>query len=127
MFEYFLAWFPMVLIAIANGAIRQAVLEKRFSKLRAHQISCLTAVLLFFVYVDWFHAFWPLASVEKALLVGIMWLGMSLTFEFFFGHFVMKQAWSVLLQDYNVFKGRLWSLVLLFTLFLPYLVFQLAN
>jgi len=124
---YFLAWFPMVLIAIANGVIRQVVLEKRFSKLRAHQISCLTAMLLFFIYVYGFNSFWPLHSSEQALSVGIVWLLMTVVFEFLFGHYVTKQAWSVLLSDYHLFKGRLWSLVLVFILFLPSLVFLLAN
>jgi hypothetical protein len=47
---YSFAWIPMVFIAILNGFFREAVLAKTLSELRAHQLSCLTGILLFFGY-----------------------------------------------------------------------------
>ena len=48
--KYSLAWIPMVFIAILNGIFREAALSKRLSELRAHQLSYLTGLLLFFGY-----------------------------------------------------------------------------
>lgn len=44
---YTLAWFPMVLIAVANGSLRQFGYAPYLSELAAHQISCFTAVIFF--------------------------------------------------------------------------------
>ena len=38
----------MVFIAILNGMLREFMLSKWLSELGAHQLSCLTGVLLFF-------------------------------------------------------------------------------
>jgi hypothetical protein len=51
MWKYVLAWIPMVFIAIANGAIREGWYGKHVSELQAHQISTVTGVLLFGVYI----------------------------------------------------------------------------
>ncbi len=49
--KYVLAWFPMVAIAIANGVLRQTWYGKHLGELQAHQISTLTGVVLFGVYI----------------------------------------------------------------------------
>ena len=49
--KYVLAWFPLVFIAIVNGAIREGWYGKHLSELQAHQISTITGVLLFGVYI----------------------------------------------------------------------------
>jgi len=54
-------------------------------------------------------------------LIGIIWLVLTLAFEFGVGHFVMKKSWNTLLEDYNILKGRTWVLVLVVTLCGPYL------
>ncbi len=125
MLEYFLAWFLMLLIAIANGAFRQKVLMRRYSSLQASQLSSLSIVVLFFLYVNLLHLLAPIESSAQAMAIGVMWLSMTIISEFVLGHYLFKQAWSVLLHDYNIFAGRLWSLVLLAILFLPNIVFQL--
>jgi hypothetical protein len=39
--KYVLAWIPMLVIAVANGALRQLIIAKLMSELRAHQLSTL--------------------------------------------------------------------------------------
>ena len=51
MWKYVLAWIPMVVIAIINGAFREGWYGKHMSELQAHQISTATGVLLFGVYI----------------------------------------------------------------------------
>ncbi len=39
--RYVLAWIPMLVIAVANGALRQTMFAKVMPELRAHQLSWL--------------------------------------------------------------------------------------
>ena len=122
---YSLAWIPMVFLAILNGIFRESVLAKRLSESRAHQLSCLTGLLLFFGYTWLLSLRWPLESTSQALTVGFIWLVLTVAFEFSFGHYVAHHSWEKLLQDYNIHAGRLWVFVLLGVTFLPLIVFEL--
>jgi hypothetical protein len=123
----FLAWVPMVFIAILNGAIRQGWYAKHVTELRAHQISTVTGIALFAAYMWALFRVWKLASLRQALLTGFLWLGFTVAFEFLFGRYVMGHAWSRLLKDYDVAGGRLWPLVLVWTAAGPYIFFRLRK
>ncbi len=122
--NYTLAWLPMVLIAILNGVLRQAWYAKFMSELRAHQISTFTGILLFGIYIWGLTRIWKLDSTGQALTIGVIWLGLTVAFEFLFGHFVAGHPWRRLLQDYNIFAGRLWILILIWITIAPYLFFE---
>jgi hypothetical protein len=67
MWKYVLAWIPMVLIAIANGILREASYGKRMSELHAHQISTLSGILLFSAYIWLVIRIWRPDTSEQAL------------------------------------------------------------
>jgi hypothetical protein len=123
--KYTVAWIPMVFIAIANGVLRQYVYGRRMKELSAHQVSSLTAAVLFYFYTSILGKMWPLESSHQALAVGIIWLCLTVAFEFLFGHYVANHPWSRLIQDYNLLSGRLWALVLLAVAAAPYVVYKL--
>lgn len=123
--KYTIAWIPMVFIAIANGVLRQYVYGRWMKELSAHQVSSLTAVVLFYLYTWILGKKWPLESSQQALAVGIIWLCLTVAFEFLFGHYVANHPWSRLIQDYNLLSGRLWALVLLAVAAAPYVVYKL--
>jgi hypothetical protein len=54
-----------------------------------------------------------------------MWLAMTITFEFGFGHFVAGDPWSRLLHDYNILEGRVWGLFLLWVTVSPYVFYTI--
>lgn len=110
--KYILAWFPLVLLAIANGAARQGLYAEAVGELTAHQISTATGVVLFGLYFRFIGRRWPVSSRRAAWRVGFLWLGMTVAFEFLFGHYVMGNPWDRLIADYDIFNGRLWILVL---------------
>lgn len=123
--KYTIAWIPMVFIAIANGALRQYSYGNWMRELPAHQLSSLTAVILFFVYAWILNVKWPLESSRQSLAVGVIWLCLTVAFEFLFGHYVVNHPWSRLLNDYNLFAGRLWALVLLAVTAAPLVAYKL--
>lgn len=114
----------MIIIAIANGVVRQVCYGHYLSELRAHQLSTLTGVVLFGLYI-WLvlHFFRP-ANTSQAWAIGLLWLGLTMAFEFLFGHYIAGHSWSRLLQDYNLFAGRLWVLILVWLAVAPYLFFR---
>jgi hypothetical protein len=122
-----LLWIPMLGIAFANGALREGWIRKHAGELRAHQISTVLLILLFAVYIWIVLRVWPPASSGAAFAVGLMWLGLTLAFEFLFGHYVSGLPWSTLLRDYNLLAGRLWALVPLWVLVAPYLFYRLRQ
>jgi hypothetical protein len=127
MWKYVLAWFPMVAIAIANGALRESWYGKHLSELTAHQISTLTAVVLFGAYIWFVVQFWSPTSKAQAIAIGLLWLVMTIAFEFLFGHFVAGHTWERLLHDYNLLAGRVWPLVLVWVAVAPYLFFRMSK
>ena len=124
--KYTTAWIPMVFIAITNGVLRQYVYGRWMKELSAHQLSSLTAVILFYLYTWILGKKWPLESPRQAVAVGIIWLCLTVAFEFLFGHYVANHPLSRLIQDYDLLSGRLWALVLLAVTAAPYLVYKLT-
>ena len=53
------------------------------------------------------------------MLLGIAWVALSVAFEFLAGHYVFGNSWERLFADYNVFRGRIWIMVLVANLFAP--------
>ena len=114
----------MVFIAIANGAIREGWYGKHLSELQAHQISTVTGVLLFGVYIWVLVRLWRPESAGQAIAIGLVWLGMTVAFEFLFGRYVAERPWLDLLHDYNLFAGRVWLVVLVWVTIAPYVFYQ---
>lgn len=117
----------MVIIAIFNGLIRVKFYTKFLGELGAHQLSTISGVFLFGAYFWMVTGKWQIESTTQAVLIGLMWLLITVLFEFVFGHYVMGHPWQKLFSDYNVFKGRLWIVILLWTAVGPYLFYSLRN
>lgn len=115
-----LTWAIVALCAITNGAFRAFVLQPMFGETVARMISCfmLITILLSISYYS-LNRTKLRFSGEELLVIGAMWLALTLLFEFGWGHFVIGRSWDELLVDYDVMKGRLWVLVLMFTLLAP--------
>ncbi|MEA5536803.1 hypothetical protein [Crocosphaera sp. XPORK-15E] len=122
---YLLAWIPMVFIAILNGIIRESTYGKPLTELQAHQVSTLTGVLLFGFYIWGLTYLFPLTSSIEAIMIGVLWLGLTVIFEFVFGYYVAKHSWQKLLEDYNLFAGRVWVIVLLWIMTAPLMFYHL--
>jgi hypothetical protein len=120
-------WFGMVAIAILNGAIREKSYGKFIGELPAHQLSTFIGIVLFGYYIWILTGTFPIASSTQALTIGGIWLCMTVIFEFVFGHFVMGHPWSRLFHDYHLLKGRVWSLVLIWTAIGPYLIYRIRS
>ena len=123
--RYIVSWLPGIPIAIANGILREVVYKARMDDLPAHQLSVVSFILLFGVYV-WLVLPWlKLSTRAEAARVGLLWLVLTVAFEFLFGHYAMGHSWETLLHDYNLASGRLWVVVLLWIAIAPWIGFRL--
>ena len=124
---YAACWLGLVVIAIFNGAIREKMYGQFMRELSAHQLSTFIGIILFGLYIWVVSGIWKIESFKQALVIGVMWLIMTIIFEFIFGHFVMKHPWGKLFHDYNIIKGRVWILVLLWTTLAPYIFYHIRS
>jgi len=123
MLIYVLFWFPMLIIAIMNGTLRDLWYRKYVDELAAHQISTVTLVLFFSLYIGFVIDHFPPGSSTQAVRIGVVWAVMTLCFEFGFGTW-RGNSWQKLLQDYNIFKGRIWILIPVWIAIAPYIFFK---
>lgn len=122
-----IAWLGGVPIAIINGTVRNFGYGPYMSELLAHQISCATGILLFAAYFWLLNKRWTITNTQQSLQIGASWLILTILFEFVFGHYVMGHSWAYLLADYNIFAGRFWSFVLLWTAIQPYVIYRVTQ
>ena len=125
--KFFISWVPGIPIAIFNGVIRGYWYQQFLPEQQSHQLSTLSFIILFGVYV-WFILRWlKLPSTQAALRLGLFWLVLTVAFEFLFGHFVMGYSWTTLFQDYNILAGRVWILVLVWITITPVIFYLIKR
>lgn len=116
----------MLFLAIGNGALRDMGYKKMLGERAAHQVSTISLILLFAVYIRWAMSRFPPESTRQAVYVGLLWLIMTLVLETGMG---LKQGKTgqQLLADYNVFRGRIWILIPLWVATAPVLFYTLYH
>ncbi|MBE0615446.1 MAG: hypothetical protein IH604_17395 [Burkholderiales bacterium] len=124
MWKVLAAWFAMLLVSVANGAIRDVWYGKYMDELAAHQLSTLSSVLLLAIVIRGFTWLFPPVSARQAFSIGLLWMSLTVAFEFLFFHFAGGHSWQALLGNYNVLQGRVWPVVLLWIAIAPYVFFR---
>ena len=114
-----LFWVIFLVAAIINGALRETILRPALGIQPAHVVSTFSLSILIFPGTWLTVPFVRYESLSAAWGVGVLWVTLTLAFEFLAGHFVFGKAWDVLFADYDVMHGRIWPLVLLVTLVAP--------
>jgi len=72
MLHYVFAWFGLLVIAMVNGALRDIAYKPYVGELYAHQISCVTGILLFALFIGFLAKRWPLPSSRQAWMIGFI-------------------------------------------------------
>lgn len=127
MTKYLLAWFAMLLTAVANGVLRDFTYGRHLDELAAHQLSSASGIVLLGSVMWVFLRRHPPASGRQALGIGLFWMGLTVAFEFLFFHYVGGHAWASLLAAYDLMAGRVWVLVLAWIAVAPYLFYRAGH
>jgi uncharacterized BrkB/YihY/UPF0761 family membrane protein len=118
-----LSWFMFIPIAFLNGYIREVTYKPCLGYLAGHQISTVIGTTAFLILIYFmFKKVVKKASNKELFLAGLLMTVMTIIFEFGFGHYIRGFSWDYLLADYNIFKGRIWIVVLLAELIGPWLI-----
>jgi hypothetical protein len=118
-----LLWVGMAFVISANGVVGSLVVARRLGEYGGHVYKSLIAVAIVagasLVYArgtagaGWQGAAWG---------AGVLWVCLTVAFEFVAGHYLFGNPWDRLLADYRFWHGRLWTLVVLATLVGPALM-----
>jgi hypothetical protein len=112
-------WLAVLALASLNGAARAAWLIPRFGDVVGRAGSTLILCGIVFL-VTWLTIGWINPSrAGQAVAIGALWLVLTLAFEFLAGRYLFGQDWAVLLQEYDLSRGRIWLAVLIVVLFAP--------
>lgn len=115
------AWLGFAGIAIICGALRVKLLEPWLGEARAHVVGTLLVCVLLLAAIQLFVAASGLTDTWPLMRIGAYWTLLTICFEFLFGKLVLKKELDELFADYNIFKGRVWLLVLVTTFWGPVL------
>ena len=122
-FRAVLIWFGLLTIAVLNGGFREAMLVPRLGRGFAQGVSTVMLSSLILA-AGWTAIPWIAPrSLQEAWTIGVLWVALTLAFEFLAGHFLFGKPWQELLADYNIFEGRIWVMVLIVTLMTPIVAF----
>lgn len=112
-------WLALILAEIMHGVLRAILLVPLVGKFRSNQIGVFTGSAIIIV-IAYFTIRWVGARRASELLtVGLIWLTLTVAFEFLFGRFVMGLSWEELSSSYDLAEGGLMPLGLLILFFSP--------
>lgn len=115
-------WLVFIPVPIINGGLREGWYKARAGEFGSNIIGfvVLSAFFLLYTYLFFKNQIGEF-STGRLFLMGGIWLGLTLVFEFGMG-IVTGRSWSYMLADYNILKGRLWPLVLIVIFFAPHII-----
>ncbi len=96
-------------------------------ELRAHQLSTLIGSVVIGLFIWLAIRRWPPLSGRQAVLIGLVWLLLTVAFEFFMGLLLARRPLAQVLHDYNLLAGRIWALFLIWLALAPWVFFRLRG
>mgnify|MGYP000054366190 CR=1 FL=1 len=119
----FVIWVLFLVLGVINEITREKYYPDFLTDIAKHQISSVVFIFVILLVMYLFFNKFSVAYAKTDLwFIGTLWVLLTICFEFLFGHYVLGKEMSLLFADYNIFNGRLWLVVLLFTFVGPRLV-----
>jgi hypothetical protein len=100
-------WLLLIAAEVLHGIARAIFLVPHVGEFRSNQLGVFTGSLIILVIALLFVRWLGATRSSQLLGIGVLWLVLTLAFEFLFGHFVIGASWERLLADYNVPEGGL--------------------
>lgn len=121
------AWFLLIAIEMVHGIARAMFLVPVVGDFRSRQIGVFTGTLLIlgvaYLLAPWLRP----PDAGATFRIGALWLGLTLAFEFGFGHYVFGRSWTSLAEDYDLLHGGLLPLGLLMEALAPWIVWRIRR
>jgi hypothetical protein len=108
-------------LAVLNGGLRESVLVPALGTRAAYILSGILLSACILIVATGLARWMKLGDARRGLTVGLLWLLLTVAFEFGFGGLVRGRSWSDMLDAYTFRDGNVWPLVLAVTFFAPLL------
>lgn len=123
----FAVWLVIVAVESLHGTLRELFLAPLVGDFRARQVSVVTGSLLI-LGVAWLFVRWVGAgSAGRLAAAGLLWLCLTLLFEFGLGLFVLGYSWERVASDYDLSRGALMPFGLAFLALAPFVAARLRG
>ncbi len=120
-------WALLMGVEVLHGIARTALLAPRTGDFKARQLSVFSGSALImastYLAIRWIGT----RNSGTLLRIGLLWLVLTLLFEFVLGRKVLHLSWQRLLSDYNLSKGGLQPIGLLLMTLAPLLMERLRD
>jgi hypothetical protein len=114
-----MVWLLLAVVASLNGLLRNTLITPRIGESGGHVVSTVLLCVLFIAVTSLVIRWIGPRSGRDVKSIGMMWLVMTIVFEFVAGHYAFGHSWDRLFADYNIASGRVWILVLITTYLAP--------
>ena len=120
-------WLVIVAVESAHGTLRELYLAPLVGDFRARQLSVLTGSLLILGVACLFSRWMRAGTTARLLAVGLLWLCLTLLFEFGLGFFVLGYSWERMASDYDLTRGGLMAFGLVLLALAPLIAARLRG
>ncbi|MEZ5568948.1 MAG: hypothetical protein R3E54_11500 [Halioglobus sp.] len=100
-----LAWIPLLVLAVTNELLFLRLLRERATPQQAIAASLPTLLALIAGYSAWAVHYLQLQAALERLAIGLVWVLLTVAFEFLFWHFVGKKPWAEIGARFNPRSG----------------------
>jgi len=120
-------WLLVMAVEFAHGTLRWIFLRPRVGDFRSGQIGVFTGSVLFLLIVYFCEPWMTLRSFADCLRVGLLWVVLTLAFEWNFGRYVMGRSWESIAAEYNLSHGGLMPVGLAIFAMTPWITWRLRQ
>lgn len=113
-------WFLLAILMSGNGIFRELVLRRLVESQTADVVSAMLGVAIIVLITRWLLRTGAPLPVSRLAGVSALLVGLTVAFEFLFGHYVDGKSWSELAWNYAFWRGRLWPFLLLTIALMPF-------
>ena len=114
-------WLLILPLMVANGIFRETVLAPSLGRSAADVASAAIGIAIILLVTMPFLRRARDRSTAALARVSVIWLVLTVAFEFLFGHYVDRKSWAELAENYAIWRGNLWPLVLASLVLAPFI------
>jgi hypothetical protein len=113
-----LSWLVLLVVAFANGAIRQFLYPSTLGDFAARQVAAGVGAVALGFTIWLILRRWPLSRLPQAWATGALWAALTVVFEVALVR-GGGRPWDEVVAQYALWKGSLWPLLVLWVLTAP--------
>lgn len=120
-FRALLVWLVIIVAESVHGTLRTLYLAPAIGDFPARRVGVFIGTALIFLIALAFTRWIGAQTRQQLLGIGLLWVVLTVMFEFGLGRGVFHYDWSRMLSDYDLSRGGLMGFGLLAMFFIPVL------